>query len=47
LWQLFAYCARYGGQPLSELKNMTLDDLATFANEISAVVQSEHPEQEM
>jgi hypothetical protein len=47
LWELFAYCARYGGQQLSELKNMTLDDLATFTNEISRVVAAEHPETDM
>jgi len=41
LWEIFAYAARYGKQPLSELRAMTLDDLVRFVNEVSQIVKDE------
>lgn len=38
---MFAYCARYGKQPLSELRQMTLEDLFVFVREISEIVKQE------
>jgi hypothetical protein len=47
LWELFAYCARYGSQQLPVLQEMTLDDLSTLTNELSRIVAAEHPETDL
>jgi hypothetical protein len=41
LWEVFAYAARYGRQPLSELKAMTIEDLGRFTDEVSKIVEAE------
>ncbi len=40
----FAYCARYGYQPLSELRAMSMSDLARFKFELSEIVRAENGE---
>lgn len=42
LWEMFAYCARYGQQPISEMRALTLEELSTFVNELSKIVQAEN-----
>jgi hypothetical protein len=41
LWEMFAYVARYGKQPMSEIKSLTLADLSRLSNEISEIVRQE------
>lgn len=45
LWELFAYGGRYGGQPISELRAMTLSELARFTKEVSNIVDAERPKE--
>lgn len=41
IWEVFAYVARYGHQPLSELRAMTMQDLRKLTEELSAIVKYE------
>jgi len=42
IWNRVAYAARYGKQPLSELWDMTLEDLGRFVREIDKIVKEEN-----
>lgn len=44
LWEMFAYAGRYGGQPISESRSMTVADLRRFVSEISKIVVKERPD---
>ncbi|MEY2668550.1 MAG: hypothetical protein RJA59_1188 [Pseudomonadota bacterium] len=40
--RLLAYCARYGHQPLSELRALSHRDLRRFHDELVAIVRREN-----
>jgi hypothetical protein len=46
LWELLAYAARYGKQPLSEARALPLTELARFVTAISNIVLEERKETE-
>jgi len=46
LWEVFAYAARYGKQPLSEIFGMTLTDLNRFVGAVSKIVTEENAPRE-
>jgi hypothetical protein len=46
LWEVFAYAARYGKQPLSEVMSMTLADLNRFIGAVSKIVTEENAPRE-
>lgn len=39
---MLAYAARYGKQPLSEVRALPLTELVRFVNEISSIVEEEN-----
>lgn len=41
IWEKFAYAGRYGGQPISDLKRLTLNELVKFCGKVSDIVRSE------
>ncbi len=41
LWKMFAYVARYGMQPLSEMRGLTVTELSRLANELSEIIVDE------
>ena len=46
IWSTWAYVARYGMQPLSELKRLSYRNLVRFSNELSAIVKEENGNKE-
>lgn len=42
IWSAWAYIARYGKQPLSELKRMSYAELLRFDKELSLIVEEEN-----
>ena len=46
IWDAFAYVARYGHQPLSELKRLPLAELMRFADKLSNIVKAESRREE-
>lgn len=42
LWQALAWAARYGRQPLSELRQLTRKDLALFSDSLQSIVEQEN-----
>ena len=46
IWSTWAYVARYGMQPLSELKRLSYRDLVRFSNELSVIVKEENGNKE-
>ena len=43
---MFAYVARYGMQPMTEIRSMTTTDLTRFASELSKIVKDENAPKE-
>jgi hypothetical protein len=43
---VFAYAARYGRQPLSEIRRMPLLELKRFVAEVSKIVEDENKSKE-
>ena len=41
-WGHFAYCTRYGHQPLSELRALTIDELASYGLALERLVEKEN-----
>jgi len=42
LWEMFAYAGRYGKQPLSELRGLTMQELCKFVEKVSDIVKEEN-----
>lgn len=45
-WDRLAYCARYGHQPLSELRRLSMTDLGNFQSALSRLVERENARDE-
>jgi hypothetical protein len=39
---MFAYAGRYGKQPLSELRGLTMQELCKFVEKVSDIVKEEN-----